>query len=125
MLDRVNASNNIFIGLTIGGVQNLSVNRSCFNGNIGVNFPGLGGDAVWGVLAVPSGFGDVGGGGFIPNSNLCFKKCHADNNRSLGGTVGVEILSIPGFGLPYNTNVHFSDSLQITTSVEGITLHFK
>ena len=101
ILNEVEASENLFIGLTIAGANNIIVKNSTFDANTGNSFiPAIGGFSSWGVFAAPLFTGD-------PCHDLTFIDSQANNNEALGGAIGFEILSVPAFALPVNIDVSF------------------
>lgn len=99
VLNNVDASGNFLAGFIVSGVVNTDVSNSKFNNNktattlFGIN--------TWGVLATAFGIDSV-----FPCENLNVTNCEMNNNTSAGGTVGLEVLSVPAFGLPFNNNVN-------------------
>ncbi len=103
-LDHVQASQNIFIGLTVAGADNVLVKDSAFDNNVGTTVLALGGTAVWGIFAAT-----LFGGGAV--NNLAIVNSQANSNTSEGGAIGAEILSIPAFLLPTNLGFNVVNSI--------------
>ncbi len=99
-VDQVNASNNIFAGLTLAGVVNATVIQSIFNNNIATLVQLFAGADSWGVLATPIITG-------LPCKNISFTDCQANGNNGQGISIGMETVSVPVFGLPSNENINF------------------
>ncbi len=100
VIDQVNASGNIFNGLSLGGVNDVVIVDSKFNNTQGTVSPF--GVSSWGVFGTALPFGGFSG---IPNNNISISNSEASNGTSLGGAIGIEFLSVNGFALNSNITI--------------------
>lgn len=101
-IKNVTSSGNFFAGLLLSGVTDVDVLQSRFNNNTSAttNF----GINSWGILATAFLL-DPTSPSFLPCSNLTILDCEANSNNGAGGSIGIEVLSVPAFGFAFNNNV--------------------
>ncbi len=99
ILDHVNASDNIWVGLLIAGGDKVTIRNCIFNNNKGTVLPVVG-DSTWGALITTLVTVST-------CSNIDFIDSEASGNTGTGGAIGFEPVSIPVFGLPFIENVNF------------------
>lgn len=97
----VTSSGNVFAGLVLSGVRNVDVLESRFNNNSSAT-TGYGTNA-FGIVATSFYLGQPGT--FLPCTDINIFDCVTNSNNGVGGSVGIEILSVPQFGFQLNTNV--------------------